>query len=91
MNCDQAEIISAQVQESFDDSKFTEIKIKKKDLFVSLASLTRGITSTVEKNPVFINPTLLFTRLAVIAKREENVEQYFDFELTHCPESLFKN
>ena len=91
VNCDQAEIIGARVQESFNDSKFTEIKIKKKDVFVPLVSLTRSITSTDEKNRVFINPTLLFTRLVAIEEREENVEQYFNFQLTHHPESSFKN
>ena len=38
VNCDQAGIIGARVQESFDDAKFTEIKLKKKDLFVPLTS-----------------------------------------------------
>ena len=91
VNCDQAEIIGAWVQKSFNDSKFTEIKIKKNDVFVPLVSLTRSITSTDEKNRVFINPTLLLTRLVAIGEREENVEQYFNFQLTHHPESLFKN
>ena len=59
MNCNQAGIIGTHVQESFDDSKFTKIKFKKKDLFVPLASLKRSITSIDEKNPVFINSTLL--------------------------------
>ena len=90
VNWDQAGIIGARVQESFDDSKFTEIKIKKKSLFVPLASLMRSMTSTDEKNPVFINTTLLLTRLAAVAEREENVEQYFNFELTHRPESLLR-
>ena len=60
-------------------------------MFVPLVSLTRSITSTDEKNRVFINPTLLLTRLVAIGEREENVEQYFNFQLTHHPESLFKN
>lgn len=37
VTCDQAEIMCARVQVSFDDSKMTAIKITKKDLFVSLA------------------------------------------------------
>ena len=32
-----------------------------------------------------------FSQLAVIEEREENVEKYFDFELTHWPESLLEN
>ena len=44
-----------------------------------------------EKNPICVNPTLLFTRLAAIAQRDKNVEQYFEYEFTHRPLSLFKN
>ena len=90
VNCDETESIGAQVQERLNDLKFPEAKIKRKYRFVALNSLTRCISKD-EKNPVCVNPTLLFTRLAAIAEREENVEQYFDFELTHRPQSLFKN
>lgn len=91
VNCDQAGIIGTCVHKCFDDSEFTKIKIKIKDLLVQLAFWTRSITSTEEKNPVFSNPSLLLTRLAAIAEEEENTEQYLDFELTHRPEPLFKN
>ena len=91
VNCDQAGIIGTWLHKCFDDSEFTEIKIKKKDLFVQLAFLTRSITSTEEKNSVFSNPSLLLTRLAAIAEKDENIEQYLDFELTYRPEPLFKN
>ena len=56
-----------------------------------MAFLTRSITSTEEKNSVFSNPSLLLTRLAAIAEKDENIEQYLDFELTYRPEPLFKN
>ena len=90
VNCDEAEIIGARIQDSLDNLKFSEAKFKRKDQFVSLASFTRSI-SIGGKNQICVNPTLLFTRLAAIAEREENVEQYFDFELTNQPQSLFKN
>ena len=90
VNCEEAEEIGARVQESLNDLKFSETKIKRKDRFVALDSLTRSIGND-EKDPICVNPTLLFTRLAAIAEREENVEIYFDFELTHRPHSLFKD
>ena len=31
---------------------------------------------------IHINPTVLFTRLAAIAQRDDNVEQYFGYEMT---------
>lgn len=40
---------------------------------------------------VYVNATVLFTRLAAVAKREDDEEQYFDYELTTEPMSLFKN
>ena len=70
-------MIGARVQESFDDSKFTEIKFKKK----VLVFLTKSITSTDEKNPVCINPILPLTQLAGIVKKGENVEQYSNLNL----------
>ena len=40
---------------------------------------------------VYINSTVLFTRLSTVAKREENEESYFYYEMTNEPMSLFKN
>ena len=92
MNCDQAEIIGAQESLVFRRVLVIENSQKSgKKTSVSLASLTRSITSTDEKNPICINPILLLTRLLVMAEREESFEQYFDFEPTHCPESCFMN
>ena len=34
---------------------------------------------------------MLFTRLSALAGREDNVEKYFEFELTSYPMSLFKD
>ena len=38
-----------------------------------------------------MSSTVLFTRLAAIAQREEDVEQYFALELTNQPQALFKD
>ena len=38
-----------------------------------------------------INPAVLFTHLSALTGREENVEKYFDYELTTEPMSLFKD
>ena len=91
VNCDDAECIGASVQKKLDDTLFTEAKIKKKDLIISLDTLTNSPLDADTKDAVSVNPTLLFTRLAAIAEREENVEQYFDYELNHQALSLFKN
>ena len=51
--------------------------------------MTRNVE--VDKNPMVVNPILLFSRLAAIAGSEDSVEKYFDFELTHRPRALFKD
>ena len=40
---------------------------------------------------VYINSTALFMKLAAVAKREEDEESYFYYEMTNEPMSLFKN
>ena len=90
VNCDEAEIIRSKIQESLDKVTFTDAHIKKKDQFVSLGDLARS-GKTDGKNPVSVNPTLLFTRLAAIAQQEDDVEQCFGYDLTHEPMALFKN
>ncbi|KAG1665078.1 hypothetical protein GQR58_019552 [Nymphon striatum] len=90
VNCENAESIGECIQKSIDEVNFTEAKIKKKDQLCNLNMMTSSI-KIGRKNPICVNPTLLFTRLAAIAQREEDVEQYFDFELTTRPQSLFKN
>jgi hypothetical protein len=91
VNCDDAENIGSVIQKKLNGVTFTEAKIKKKDLLVPLHSLANSPLDAENKDVISVNPTLLFTRLAAIAEREDNVEQYFDYELNHQPLSLFKN
>ena len=48
-------------------------------------------TVTIDEVKVYINSTALFTRLSAVAKRQENEESYFYYEMTNEPMSLFKN
>ena len=45
----------------------------------------------IDKDKVHINPTLLFSRLIAIVQREEDMDSYFDYELTAIPTFLFKD
>jgi hypothetical protein len=90
VNCENAEAIGQSIQQSLDNVNFTDAKIRRKDQLRSLESLTQSIKID-DKNSIFLNSTRLFTRLAAIAQREEDVEQYFKFELTLRPQALFKN
>ena len=54
--------------------------IKLKNQIKPLASLLN--TVRVDEVHVYVSTTVLFTRLAAIAKRKENEEKYFDYGLT---------
>ena len=86
----EAEIIGSRIQESLDKVNFTDAHIKKKDQFVSLGDLARSV-KTDGKNSLSVNPTLLFTRLAATAQQEDDIEQYFTYDLTQQAMALFKN
>ena len=83
VNFVQVETIGARVQQSFDDSKFTEIKMRKKNPIFIKPTLLLAQLGTIK-------PTLLLAQLGTIEEREENVEQHFNFEFTHRPEFLLK-
>ena len=87
VNCDEAETVGEKIQESIDGKVFTDAKIKRKDEAKSLAVIQNTII--VEDEPIAVDSTSLFTRLAAVAQREEDVEKYFEYELTQFPESLF--
>ena len=89
VNCEKAEELGDQIQNKLDKVAVTNAKISRKDQLLPLKSLSNSIK--VEGKAVSINPTLLFTRLSAIVQREEeNVENYFSFEMTHEPMALFK-
>ena len=46
---------------------------------------------TIENQVIHIDPSMLFTRLIVLLERSERMEDYFQFELTPMPTSLFKD
>ena len=88
VNCEDAEELGLKIQKELDVS-LGAATIKRKNQIKPLASLLN--TVNVDKIQVYVSTTVLFTRLAAIAKREENEEIYFDYELTTEPMSLFKN
>ena len=82
VNPEDAEKVGAAIHETLDNLAFIEAKIKRKMQLKSLYSLTNFINIPGEK-AVQLNPANLFVRLAAVAKREENVEEYFEYEMTN--------
>ena len=89
INCDDSERIGANIQAGMDGKSFTEVRFKRNDQVKPLDWYQN--TVTIDELKVYINSTVLFTRLAAVAKREENEESYFYYEMTNEPMSLFKN
>ena len=83
VNCDGTGSIGTRVQESLTDLKFHEAKIKRKNGFVALDSLTRSISKD-EKNPVCVNHTLLFTRLAEKRTLSSTLTLSLPIAQNHC-------
>jgi len=50
-----------------------------------------GKTVSVVGNMVAIDGNLLFSRLLIVLQRKQEIEPYFECELTPVPTSLFKN
>ena len=40
---------------------------------------------------MYIDPSILFNRLTILMERKEKIDDYFQYELTPLPTSLFKD
>lgn len=85
VNCEQAEEIGQNIQKSLDGVAITNASIKRKDLTKPLESLME-----VKKAKSGIDLKVMFNRMITVAEREESLEQFFEFELTSEPMSMFK-
>ena len=87
INCDNSRRIGANIQAGMDGKSFTEVRFKQTDQAKPLDWYQNIVT--IDEVKVYINSTALFTRLAPVAKREENKESHFYYEMTN--ELMFKN
>ena len=89
INCDQTEEVGKSINEKLDNVIVSNASMKRKDQVRTLVSLKVGVR--IENENVYVDPTLLFSRLLVLVEREENMMKYFSYELTPIPTSLFEN
>ena len=87
VDCEHAEELGLNIQKELDNVSLSAATIKGKNQIKPQASLLN--TVKLDEVQVYISTTVLFTRLAAIAKREENEEKYFDYELTKESLCLF--
>ena len=84
------ERIGKKIQEDLNGICFHEVNIKR-SLKVNNFESTYNSVKVDNKKAINIKPTALFLRLIAIAKRTLNTEDYFHYELTAYPLSLFKD
>ena len=91
VNCDQSEEVGRRIQTSLDNKTFGNAKMKRNDKVVTLQSLSAAVHLDEER--IDVNPLTLFLRLVTIVDRqpEKDVSECFQYELSSCPMSLFKN
>jgi hypothetical protein len=58
-------------------------------MVITLANLQQGVK--VGEQTIVVDDDSLFNRLIAIADRSNDIEPYFEYELTNTPTSLFKD
>ena len=89
VNCEKAEDVSRNIQATLDNALVNGASIKRKDQVKPLESLQHTSKATQGGDPS-IDPCVMFNRMVTIAAREDNIEEFFQYELTREPMSLFK-
>ena len=87
--CNRANEIGAKIQQSLSDQTYTSAKALWKKKIVTLATLHS--TLNIGNEVVNINPLILFSRLILLAEREENATPCVEYGLTNYPFSLCKD
>ncbi len=87
VNCHQALDIGTKTMQSFVGSKFGDMKQSKKNVVMSLASMSSSIK--INGETVTVNPLTIFQRTVIAKKSEEDVAELLSYELTPFPMALF--
>ena len=89
VNCERIERIGAVAQRKLNNVEYCNTSLSKKDMVITLANLQQGVK--VSEQSIVIDDDRLFNRLIAIAERSNDLEPYFEYELTNTPASLFKD
>ena len=87
INCDQTEEIGKMINEKLDGISFSNSSSKRKEQIKSLEELKAGLK--LYKVTIYVDPSVLFSRLLLMIGREQRMIEYFRYELTPVPTSLF--
>lgn len=87
INCFNALDIGITSMKAINGMSFNDIKLSKKDTVISLLGVNSKLKIGDKVIPV--DPLLLFQRICVMKKSDEELESYLKFELAPYPLSLF--
>ena len=90
INCEKAEDVGRTIQAALDNAFFNDASVKRKDQIKPLEAL-RQSTKTIQGGDQLVDSSVMFIRTVTTAAREDNIEEFFQYELTREPMSLFKN
>jgi capsule polysaccharide export protein KpsC/LpsZ len=88
INCDDIKQIGLSLQQKFANESFLNVKLEKKEQVKTVIKLSKGVVS--DKKQVYLDNTILFSRLIILAERKLDVQPPFAYELTSQLASLFK-
>ena len=77
------------INEELDGILFSNSSIKRKEQIKSLDELKVGVK--LDKETIFVDPSVLFSILLLMIERELKMIEYFRYELTPVPTSLFED
>ena len=89
INCDNVFEVGQTILEKMDGRSFTDVVVRKSDTVRMLSSLSSSMSAPGKS--VAIDPNVLFNRLLIIMSRSADVKEYFQYELSTEPCSLFSN
>ena len=72
-----------------DGISFSNSSVKRKEQIKSLEELNVGLK--LDKETIYVDPSVLFSRLLLMIEREQRMIEYFRYELTPVPTSLFED
>ena len=72
-----------------DNKNFYQITLKRSDCINTFIDLQKDVL--IENHSIKIDPTILFSRLLALIDRTDSIAEYFDYELTPGPTSLFRD
>ena len=90
INCDNSEKVGKEIYKQFYNVYFHDATIKQRLKVRNIESLYNSVKIS-DKKFVAIKPTDLFFQLIAIPQRENNIERFFNYELTTFPMSFFKD